>query len=200
MNNIKLFNQQVSHTNKLISILDKYPLAFDFSMMGTGKTYTSSFIGKNYKNVIVVCPVSIKSKWEYMKSYYNINITICISYCSLRSNKNSNTNTLFINNESKSDIFNVSELYKQYINDIDGTLLIFDEIQNIKNINLQFKACKALINEIVDIGFNIKNKSRCLLLSGSPIDKKEQIINIYKLINVMTNNELCIYIPSLNKT
>ena len=75
MNNIKLFNQQVSHTNKLISILDKYPLAFDFSMMGTGKTYTSSFIGKNYKNVIVVCPVSIKSKWEYMKSYYNINIT-----------------------------------------------------------------------------------------------------------------------------
>ena len=198
MNNIKLFNQQVSHTNKLISILDKYPLAFDFSMMGTGKTYTSSFIGKNYKNVIVVCPVSIKSKWEYMKSYYNINITICISYCSLRSNKNSNT--LFINNESKSDIFNVSELYKQYINDIDVTLLIFDEIQNIKNINLQFKACKALINEIVDIGFNIKNKSRCLLLSGSPIDKKEQIINIYKLINVMTNNELCIYIPSLNKT
>jgi hypothetical protein len=167
-------------------------------MMGTGKTYTSSFIGKNYKNVIVVCPVSIKSKWEYMKSYYNINITICISYCSLRSNTNSNT--LFINNEYKSDIFNVSDLYKQYINDPDGTLLIFDEIQNIKNINLQFKACKTLINEIVDIGFNIKNKSRCLLLSGSPIDKKEQIINIYKLINVMTNNELCIYIPSLNKT
>jgi hypothetical protein len=205
MNNIKLFNQQVLHTNKLISILDKYPLAFDFSMMGTGKTYTSSFIGKNYKNVIVVCPVSIKSKWEYMKSYYNINITICISYCSLRSNTNSNT--LFINadksdifNADKSDIFNVSELYKQYINDPDGTLLIFDEIQNIKNNNLQFKACKSLINEIIDIGFNIKNKSRCLLLSGSPIDKKEQIINIYKLINVMTNNELCVYIPSLNKT
>lgn len=198
MNNIKLFNQQVSHTNKLISILDKYPLAFDFSMMGTGKTYTSSFIGKNYKNVIVICPVSIKSKWEYMKSYYNINITICISYCSLRNNTNSNI--LFINNESKSDIFNVSDLYKQYINNIDGTLLIFDEIQNIKNINLQFKACKALINEIVDIGFNIKNKSRCLLLSGSPIDKKEQIINIYKLINVMNQNELCIYIPALKKT
>lgn len=240
--NIKLFPNQQVHCDRLIKILNKWPVALDFSMMGTGKTYTSSFISKllNFKHIVVICPVSVHGKWEFMKNEFGINIDNIISFCSLRSVKdhqpkhgllsreeqiekiikkgikktaNSKANEDSINGigafENKFDtelidkaVFKCTELYLKYIS--EGTLLIIDEIQNIKNINSQFECCHELLNPIIGEQFKNKklnngNLSRAILLSGSPIDKKEQIINMMKLLNIMTHSNLSNYIPHSKK-
>jgi hypothetical protein len=202
----------------MTSILKSYPVAFDLSMMGTGKTFTSSYISKlpefDFKSVVVICPVSIKSKWEFMKKTYGVPIHNIISFCSLRSVKDHqpehgllirNDYTVKSSKSCKDDgtaadvnrvLFKTSDAYKQLV--ADGILLIIDEIQNIKNINAQFHSCSQLIKDILDDHKN-KGKSRAILLSGSPIDQQEQVINFLRLIGIMKSSELSVYIPSTGR-
>ena len=78
----------------------------------------------------------------------------------------------------------------------EGTLLIIDEIQNIKNISSQFLACQKLIEEIVTNfsgPFHVdgpKTKSRVLLLSGSPIDKQEHALHLFRSLHIMTEDRI----------
>ena len=237
--NIKLFPNQQTHCDQLLKILNKWPIALDFSMMGTGKTYTSSFISKllKFKHVIVICPVSVYGKWEFMRNEFGINIDNIISFCGLRSVKDHQPKHRLLSREEQIEkivkksmkernaktsennsvgafenkfdtelvdkaVFKCTELYLNYIS--EGTLLIIDEIQNIKNINSQFECCHELLNPIIDDQFKNKqlnghNKSRAILLSGSPIDKKEQIINMMKLLNIMVHHNLSTYIPHSKK-
>ena len=210
---IVLQEHQIQHVDLLNNKLSKYPLVCDFSAMGSGKSFTSSYICKNsplnFKHAIIIGPLSIKNDWEKKKSIYGVPIHSFISYCSLRSVKGKSELSHGLLNRIDSfrpmtykderinvDVveFKCTELYKKLVS--EGLLLIIDEIQNIKNINAQFKACRELINGVIGDCDYINppvNNSRILLLSGTPFDKCEQIPHFFRLTGVMKHDELCEY-------
>jgi len=259
---IILYEYQKTHKDKIADILENSPFAFDFSMLGTGKTYTTSYLFKEnkhgrFKHLISIAPVSVKSKWKTMEDDHGINLHKSISYCELRSVKFKQPKhgllvrkdyTHTIKNEydtttreiEKVD-YNCSKEYLDLVN--EGVLLVIDEIQNIKNVSNQLEACKELMRPIIQGFYNKrelaelqkqieklkekcdsfkdkscqrfleKNKkldiltekrnillknpgnSRILLLSGSPIDKKVQVIHFFKALGIMTHEKLSVYNP-----
>ena len=70
---IELYPYQMSHKDNIVNILETSPFAFHFSMLGTGNTYTTSYIFKEnmqnrFKHLISIAPVSVKSKWKTMEN------------------------------------------------------------------------------------------------------------------------------------
>ena len=206
---LTIFPYQEIHVDVLKEHLKISPFAIDLSMLGTGKTYTSAKIGEDLgvKHIVVICPVSVKAKWQHMKKEYGIPLKDCISFCQLRSTKckqpkhgllkrRDYKESVRVNHEThvldRVD-FSASDAFKVLVD--EGLLLIIDEVQNIKNITSQFHACQALIAEIVKrgVGEGPESKSRLLLVSGSPIDKKEQSVNMFRCLGVMKATELTTY-------
>ena len=205
---IQLLPSQVTHASQLKSILQNGPFALDFSMLGAGKTYTGSYIALDpdfgFKHVIVIAPVSVKVKWLQMKSTYALPITHALSFCEVRSVKCKQPKHGLLHrrdykvqmtiNHQLVDVdkwaFTASQAYLDMVK--EGTLLIIDEMQNVKNITSQFGACQALIKPIVGCPL-AGNKSRVLMLSGSPIDKKDQVVHMYRTLGIMKAEELSVY-------
>ena len=69
--NITLTDEQVPHVYKLLCILQKNHVAFDMSIMGAGKTYTTTELSKiaGFKNVVVICPATVEAKWKAMTKF-----------------------------------------------------------------------------------------------------------------------------------
>jgi len=216
---IQLLPNQIEHYERLKAIFTHSTFALDFSMLGAGKTYTSSLLAleRGYKHVVVICPVSVIGKWRHMQNEYKIPIHQILSFQGLRSTKfhqpkhgylhrrDSKTTMLMAHawrpnefNEIEVDQveFETSDLYKGMV--ADGLLLIIDEIQNIKNISTQFKAAQALIHAITLANGIPKfekqdSKSHVLLLSGSPIDKQEQAMHMFRSLGIMTDDRVAQY-------
>jgi superfamily II DNA or RNA helicase len=241
---IVLLPAQQIHAEALDNQLSKYPFVLDLSMLGAGKTYTSSSyaLRHDFLHVVVICPVSVIPKWNYMKKTYGLPIKSIMGYQSLRSTKCRQPKhgllhrrdyvdqmqtphpwrvNEFITHEIDKVEFTTTEHYKTMVD--EGLLLIIDEIQNIKNISSQFSAAEKLIHEITlrpgagiiaskaskaseasnasnpdaseaDASYasnaNDKLRSRVILLSGSPIDKREQATHLFRAIGIMRNDKL----------
>ena len=201
MGTLKLMESQKEHVVKLMDILGRSQFAMDFSMLGAGKTYTSSYIAKDFRHVVVIAPLSVKVKWLEMKKKYNVPLSYALSYSELRSSygaqpkhgllrRHDYTVDRVVDGETKkvkkSD-FRVTDMFRDMVN--EGVLLVVDEIQNVKNVTAQFSACQCMVREIV---WSV-NKSRVLLLSGSPIDKKEQVTTLFRTVGVMKSDDLAVY-------
>jgi len=210
---------QVEHYERLKGILSNSTFALDFSMLGAGKTYTSSLLAieQGYKHVVVICPVSVIGKWRHMKANYGIPIHQILSFQGLRSTKfhqpkhgylhrRDSKSTMMVAHAWRPNEFNEIEidqvefeptdLYKEMVS--DGLLLIIDEIQNIKNISTQFKAAQTLIHAITLANgpprfTKQESKSHVLLLSGSPIDKQEQAMHMFRSLGIMTDDRIAQY-------
>jgi hypothetical protein len=190
MSQITLLPFQERHVQKLQEILSLRPFAFDFSLMGSGKTFTSTklaYEGK-FSHVIVVCPNSVIPKWNSMKSLAaDVPFRACVSYQSLRSTTFHQPKhkllhrfeSTALHRQGNTPEFTATDLYKSYVN--EGLLLILDEVQNIKNFSSQYLAAQALISEVMD-----STKSKVLLLSASPIDKREQAVRLFRTLGVLT--------------
>jgi len=257
---IHLYPYQIDHKLKIDNIFKKSPFVFDFSMLGTGKTYTTSYIYSEnldgrFKHLISIAPVSVKSKWKYMEKEHGINLRQSISYCELRSVKFKQPKHGLLNRrdfmkpvhhedgtttEKECVEYKCSKDYLKLVN--EGVLLVIDEIQNIKNISNQLDACQELMRPIIE-GFykkqlvplekqisdieqqiqNFKDKtcqtcclkikqlellhekrfelinnpgnSRIILLSGSPIDKKKQVIHFYRALGIIESERLTVFNP-----
>jgi hypothetical protein len=88
--------------------------------------------------------------------------------------------------------YSTTKKYNDFVD--EGCLLVIDEIQNIKNMTCQLYACKTLIGQISNKYKENKNcNSRVLLLSGSPADKREQIVHFYRLLGIMESDRLSAY-------
>ena len=194
-----LFPYQQEHVQCIGEILSGSQFAFDFSMLGTGKTYTASQIAIDLGvcHVIVVAPVSVLPKWKTMQSM-QIPIRELVSFCSLRSviGKQPKHGLLeridmkrkYGSREVDAVEFKASDRLKKMIS--EGALIIIDEIQNIKNNSAQFHAVCEMLRPILSMDSSITT-SRVLLLSGSPIDKEEQAARMFKTVGVMRAEELC---------
>ena len=211
---VTLFPHQVEHSNKLIDILQSHPFALDLSPMGTGKTYCATHIAKviGFKRVLVIAPLSVIPKWKHMRDTYGLHLIDAMSYCSLRSVKckqpkhglltrvdrrseviNEDTGRPEPGGERDTVEFHATDLWKQYVS--EGILLVVDEIQNVKNISSQYISVKELIREIL----GSSGMSKVLLLSGTPIDKTDQVTNLFRVIGLISKN-LCHYDTGLNRT
>lgn len=204
---INLFPYQEVHVRSLHNILKISPFVLDFSALGTGKTFTTSQLYKNLdlSSVVVIAPVSVKTKWDYMRRHHGINVTHALSYNELRSVKGcipkhgllKRTDVVSLVKYNKEMVsVNKAEfvstcMYQTLVK--SGIMLVLDEIQNIKNMSAQFQACRALVSEIAKQYKEnpLTSKSRVVLISGSPVDKKEHVINIFKCLNVMKCEHLC---------
>ena len=200
MATITLLPNQGAHVQKLQSILDTHKFAFDFSMLGTGKTYTSSFIAlqNKFAHVIVVCPLSVAPKWKLMKTM-GVPVHTIVTFCSLRSIKNKQPKhgllrrddyTRFETEEVTGVLlpfpavrFFTTPAYDTMLT--EKTLLVIDEIQNFKNASAQFEACKTMIGGVLR-----SETSRVLLLSGSPIDKEEHALQLFRAIGVFKRDRI----------
>ena len=227
---VSLLPSQTDHVKRIHKIFDSFPFALDLSMLGAGKTYTSTRIAmeRSYKHVIVICPVSVMPKWKHMFQTYNVPIKLILGYQSLRSVKYKQPkHGLLYRRDTTQHVnrahawqantwvqdtidhvtFETTAAYKEMVK--EGLLLILDEVQNIKNVSSQFLAAKALIREITLQNGSLLTscfptasllgmigrtrepfKSHVLLVSGSPIDKQEQVITLFKGLGVMESNRI----------
>jgi superfamily II DNA or RNA helicase len=200
---------QNEHKNRLIEILQRSPFAFDFSMLGTGKTYTSSKIYRElgFSNLVTIVPTSVKAKWRYMEEHHGIEQFASISYCELRSIRLKQPKHKFLVRKDFTSKRHLSDGTTQdvdqcsftctnyYLNLVEnGLLLVIDEVQNVKNVSDQLLACRELIRPIVE-SFEKGGNSRVLLLSGSPIDKEVQVIHLYRCLGIMRSEKLRAYNP-----
>jgi SNF2 family DNA or RNA helicase len=75
-----------------------------------------------------------------------------------------------------------------------GLFVVFDEAQRVKNKNASWYACKAMAETILMSG----GMSRFLLLSGTPIDKQEQALNMMKMMGFIRSEKLYVHNASQN--
>lgn len=188
---IKLFEYQKPHCENIIKSLKTKKSYIDCSTMGTGKTVMALYIAKKLKlDIFVICPVSMKEVWKSTANKYEINIIDTISYQTLRGVKGKKISHKYLIREDKKIIRNgkdtnitIYEPTKILTSIIEkGILCIFDEIQNVKNKTAQAISCSTITS-------NIKGRSRIALLSATPIDKMEQIGNVYKMMGILKVNE-----------
>lgn len=193
-----LKENQKQHVVNLINILKRNLWAIDLSVMGSGKTFTSSYIAKYFKftNVVIVCPVSVQDTWYNMKLNYKLPIFRLLSYETLRGNTETELkHGLLIRNSE--DNFSATPLLEDLIK--TGTLFIFDEFQKTKNITFNHYAIQTIIWSIENYknSDNKSTKSRILLLSGTPFDKKKQVVDFLRMVGVIRHRNL--YDKLLNK-
>ncbi len=216
---ITLMPHQILHFDRLKEILKRSPVCQDLSMAGSGKTFTSAkmFFDPDFqfKHLVVICPVSVQPKWVEMQKKYGVNIVEVISYCSVRSLKcKQPKHGLLFRRDYKTMTENdfgrhvevdhvefiPTDKFKKLVE--EGLLLIIDEIQNIKNVTSQFVSCQTMIRYIsrdfdafIKTGSEKQGKSRIILLSGSPIDNRKQVITMLRAMNIMKSDMLTSYNP-----
>jgi len=142
--------------------------------------------------LIVIGPVgAIEDGWRKEAAQYRVEILSYISYQSLRSKRGFQPKHGLLDrhdNVTEGGIHQVhfapTQLYLDLVE--QGVMLICDEIHNIKNNSDQYKACTALMKPIISGG----GRSRFGLLSGTPIDKEEQAVNLMRLIGYIRAHRL----------
>lgn len=202
---INLLPSQIAHRARLMEILDRNPYALDFSMLGAGKTYTAARVAldRAFAHILVICPVSVIPKWSFMRDTHGLPVRDIMGFQKLRSAKfRQPAHGLLARRDYKTTIlegrwqtpveidkveFKATDKLRQWI--AEGLLVVVDELQNVKNISAQFHAVSAIIHAVIDSGSN----SRVLALSGSPIDKQEHALHLFRALGVMRADRVAQY-------
>ena len=180
---ISLYDYQELNYARIKEIFTYSRFAFNLSELGSGKSIIGLKIGEDYDNIVVVSyPAVINQNWIGLIQKYGLQKKIqTITINSLRGRKNYKLNNDYLIREDiplKQPVFKVTPYWKQICT--SRTLLIIDEFQMTKNKNIGAKAVKALIGTILE-----SENSNILLMSGTPIDNIDQIMNYLKLLNLI---------------
>ena len=181
VNIIKLLDHQLDHVNFIENLLKVNNFYLDCSSMGCGKTFVSLYLAQKYKfKMIIICPKSMISSWKQLSEDYNIELLFITTYQSFRGTKHGYLSIDKDGNYSPTD--KLIELSKNKI------LVVYDEIQYIKNPCKQLNACIALSKCILT---NKDSKIGCL--SATPFDKEELCVNLLYLTQTVKANEMYNY-------
>lgn len=168
-----LYEYQKPHYFRIKDALNKYGYAVDTSIMGSGKTYTTCAIAKRLKiSITVFCPKSVIGVWYDVSKQYDISDIVVYTYAKLRGK-----------NEYLDSNLIPTDKWFQRLN--QGTLLIYDECQNLKNKTKQFKSALSLAKTM---GTN--SASKMILLSATPVDKDEQVSRYCKMLGIIKRDKL----------
>ena len=198
---IELRPRQIEWANRAYNILLNNYGYIDTSRMGSGKTFVLVWLAKVIGiRLIIVCPVIMINIWKNITETYGIPVLKIISYASLRSKTGYQPKHGYLHrydniseNGKKMVRFEVSEEYLELVK--SGVLVVFDEMQNIKNDSTQYKAAAAMLHPIINMG----GRSRFALLSGTPFDDEKHAINLLRLIGYIRSPRLYYY-DRYNKT
>lgn len=195
-----LLEHQVDNAKRHFEILKRSIFTSDHSQMGSGKTYIAAWLinEMKFENVVIVCPAMLERIWYNMKEEYGLPIKHIVSYETLRGlGEDLNHPFLMktitskeIKHKKEIKIVKVSEYFPtQYLlNLIDKrTFFVFDEYHKIKNKTTNtYISVKALVEPL----FIRPSQSKIIFMSGSPFDKKEQVISFLKLVHIIQNEKL----------
>ncbi|CAH6418935.1 Hypothetical protein POVN_LOCUS659, partial [uncultured virus] len=191
VNPVRLRAHQLDHVQREMNIWRQHYFLLDTSVMGSGKTHTTCWLAWQcgFSYIMVVCPASVEDNWRSAGAAYGLNVVCITSYESLRSVKGSQPkHGLLTRIDADGDMtFETTPVYREMI--ARGGLLIGDEVQRVKNKNGQHKAFKALAEHI----YRTRGNSRVILLSGTPVDKKEQVVNIMQMLGIIRHHRLYTY-------
>jgi SNF2 family DNA or RNA helicase len=186
----KLFLRQIPHFNKLDSILQRENCYLDNSVMGAGKTFVSLSLAKKYGfKIIVVAPLAVLSKWVSTAKLFEVEIKGICTYQSLRGTKIHQPNNIFLTRDGNN--FNVTPAFEQIVR--EGVLLIFDEVQNVKNETAQLEAAATLCRTIADMNQRRESNSRIGLLSATPADKQKQAASLLRMLTIVKGKSMYYY-------
>jgi len=194
---IQLNADQLGQVEKLKAVLISSPGYIDTSSTGRGKTFITLAVAQHYEfDIVIICPVSVANYWRKLAEKFGVKIHFIFSYQKLSGRKfmdnisNPLLNRIDTMHESSNlrqtviTSFEPTEQYFQLLN--FGFLLIVDEIQNVKKNCATHKAVRALIKPIATQG----SRCRFALLSASPIDADDQIINLLRLMGYIEKEKL----------
>lgn len=190
--NYTLFNYQQKHIGNIKNSWQKFPVVFDFSPMGSGKSISACALAAEFKHTCIISmPTVIKQNWAQYDLPY-----IMLTINTLRGMRDSQLSHNLLTRE---DIYKIGAVYKA--TDIwhqmcrEGCLLIIDEIQMIKNKNIGHRAIKELFKVLL----KYRETSRGILMSGTPFDCIEQKKYYSELIGGIDFNDKIFIMKSENK-
>lgn len=200
-NPVRLRAQQIAHVRRLMQILSWNPFFIDNSVMGAGKTHSTSWVAHamHFSYIVVVCTASNEYIWQGVKKTYGLPIGIVTSYQSLRSVWGSQPKHGMLSRrdvetydeekkkKKRETEYSATEAFKNTAS--GGIFLIVDEFQHVKNDNGQHDALAALIQHIYRSG----GPSRVALISGTPFDKRKQVVSMMRMIGIITDRNLTVY-------
>jgi len=158
--------------------------------------------GPKYRHLVTISPPSVKTKWLEVNKNYSLGCRENLTYGEVTGRRFAtpkcgflirNDYTVPVEQENgfirMIDKYNyeTTTLFKDLVR--EGLLLVVDEFQHLKNDCAQTEACETLIAEIYN-NFQEGGTSRVLLLSGSPIDKEEQAVRLFKTLGIMTHPKI----------
>lgn len=191
--NIKQLNilpYQVEHFKNVCDILRNELGYMDISLPGSGKTLIVLAIAITYKmSILLFCPKSVIPKWKREARMYGVNLVCAMTYNSLRGTAKTGVKShpYLTRNGGK---FTTTEAFIELAK--KGLLICYDESHNLKNENDQLAAAAALsrsASNLAKTGVNV----RIAALSGTPADKKENINCLFKILGIVTAENLFSY-------
>jgi len=191
---VPLRDHQTEHVNRLVSTMAWSTSSFDMSTMGLGKTYTTieCTLRLGLKTMFVICPVSMEKKWRELSKGFGVSDVTITSFAGLRSTGGRQPKHGFLRKVSvlengvAEEFFEPTDKFRKAVE--GGIMVVVDEVHNLKNNSEQYRACKTLTDLIH--GSEQEGKSRCMLLSGTPIDKEEQTVRMLRLMGLITEKRL----------
>jgi superfamily II DNA or RNA helicase len=190
---------QVEHSNRIADILtgenskDGLPMLcyVDCSRTGCGKTTVAILTAKRFDmNIGVIVPdETIAYNWHRESKACGVTPKFVITMGKLKSKKGNSLLFCYPDDQdSKAKRrYKTTELYRNMLT--EPFLLIVDEIHNLKNWNVQTKAVTTMTREILKSG----GTCRMALLSATPYDKQEHVINLFRIMGIINKDKMADY-------
>jgi hypothetical protein len=188
---INLLPHQVEHVQQIWNLLTK-DCAFSYintSGTGSGKTLTTLYLGwllqKLYgTKIMIVAPseTSLRAdgdSWLANAEEFGIKIEIATTYSALRGGQGSVSHPWLIPHSDKKK-WKASPEFEELC--AGGLFLIFDEFHNTKNSSITHYMAASLVR----MAKKYRNVCRVALLSHTPGDKPEHLINILRMTGLVT--------------
>jgi len=185
---------QVNHINNIINAFNEHFGVIDISLMGNGKTYTTTYLSCLLElPMLIICPSALIKVWEGMEKMGAQTFGI-YTYNGLGGQSNHKYTFPFLTrkvetiNEKKYVSFHPSARLLQLID--QGVLIVMDETSKIKNKNsLSTNAVQAIVDAIV----TSDTRSRLISLSATLYDKEEFKTNTLRNLGYTSESSLSTY-------
>ncbi len=175
---IEFIGEQERCVQQALESLKRYPVFFNISELGAGKTEMTTAMAQQLGlPILIVSTASIRSVWDSMR-YSRYSKVAYHSFSQIRIAKH----TDFLIRSGKS--FVVSDTYRHLVT--QGICLVCDECHHIKNATQQRLAMETLIHPII----SSPGRSVVVMLSATPFDKEEHAYHFMRTIGFCNDDPI----------